>query len=100
MKPVNAQQKADLTSNGQGGGGQALAAERQHASIHHRGNAPGIQRHERAARCTIGTGHDPPEVQAAMDVADIRGRHAKAAADEARANDPRHSAESVSNVMP
>jgi hypothetical protein len=42
----------------------------------------------------------PPEVQAAMDVADIRGRHAKAAVDEARANDLRHSAvERVSNVM-
>jgi hypothetical protein len=80
----------------------ALAAERRHASVHHIAdmhqafndmNAPPDAP---SAQGTV----VPPEVQAAMDTADLRGRHAKAAVDEARANDLRHSAvERVSNVM-
>jgi hypothetical protein len=80
----------------------ALAAERRHASVHHIAdmhqgfmdmNAPPDAP---SAQGTV----VPPEVQAALDTADLRGRHAKAAVDEARANDLRHSAvERVSNVM-
>jgi len=104
MKPViMAQQAADLdVKKSKAAADYALAAERKHASIHHIAemhqgfndmNAPPD------APSAPGT-VVPPEVQAAMDVADIRGRHAKAAADEARANDLRHSAvERVSNVM-
>jgi hypothetical protein len=42
----------------------------------------------------------PPEVQAMMDGANLRGMHAKAAVDEARANDLRHSAvQRINDVM-
>ena len=41
----------------------------------------------------------PPEVQAALQDADLRGMHAKAAVDEARANDLRHSAVQRINDM-
>ena len=42
----------------------------------------------------------PPEVQATMDGANLRGMHAKAAVDEARANDLRHSAvQRINDVM-
>ena len=80
----------------------ALAAERRHASVHHIAdmhagfvdmNAPPD------APSDPGTAV-PPEVQAALLQADLRGRHAKAGVDEARANDLRHSAvERVSNVL-
>jgi len=96
IKPIiMAQQQADLdVKKSKAEADYALAAERRHASVHH------IQQmHEGyntmmappdapSAQGTV----VPPEVQAALDVADIRGRHAKATVDEARANDLRHSA--------
>ncbi|HKO32273.1 MAG TPA: hypothetical protein VJY85_00865 [Candidatus Limnocylindria bacterium] len=104
IKPIiMAQQQADLdVKKSKAEADFALAAERRHASVHH------IQQmHEGyntmmappdapSAQGTV----VPPEVQAALDVADIRGRHAKATVDEARANDLRHSAvERVANVQ-
>jgi outer membrane translocation and assembly module TamA len=80
----------------------ALAAERKHASIHHIADVHGGFVDMQAPPdppSDPGT-VVPPEVQALMDGADIRGRHAKAAVDEARANDLRHSAvERINNVM-
>ena len=104
MKPViMAQQQADLAvKQSKAAADFALAAERKHATVHHIAdvhqgfvdmNAPPDAP---AAQGTV----VPPEVQAALDVADVRGRHAKAAVDEARANDLRHAAvERVSNVL-
>jgi hypothetical protein len=72
----------------------ALAKERQHAVVHHIAdvhtgwndmNAPPDPPSDPGTVV-------PPEVQAMMDGANLRGMHAKAAVDEARANDLRHSA--------
>jgi hypothetical protein len=80
----------------------ALAAERKHASIHHIADTHVMHNEMNAPPdppSDPGT-VVPPEVQAALQDADIRGRHAKAMADEARANDLRHSAvERINNVM-
>ena len=72
----------------------ALAEERKHASIHHIADVHGGFNEMMAPPdppSDPGT-VVPPEIQAALGVADVRGRHAKAAADEARADDLRQSA--------
>ena len=80
----------------------ALAAERKHASIHHIAETHGMHNEMMAPPdppSDPGT-VVPPEVQAALNDADIRGRHAKAMADEARAGDLRQSAvERVNNIL-
>jgi hypothetical protein len=80
----------------------ALAKERQHAVVHHIAdvhtgwndmNAPPDPPSDPGTVV-------PPEVQAMMDGANLRGMHAKAAVDEARANDLRHSAvQRINDVM-
>ena len=83
----------------------ALAKERQHATVHHIAETHGGMFNDLSAppdppsdlRRHRGK---PPEVQAAMDGANLRGLHAKAAVDEARANDLRHSAvQRINDVM-
>jgi hypothetical protein len=80
----------------------ALAAERKHASIHHIANTH-VMHNEMMAPPDPPSAPGtvvPPEVQAALNDADIRGRHAKAMADEARAGDLRQSAvERVNNIL-
>jgi len=80
----------------------ALAKERQHATVHHIADVHGGFAEMNAPPdppSDPGT-VVPPEVQAALDDADIRGRHAKAMADEARAGDLRQSAvERVNNIL-
>jgi hypothetical protein len=72
----------------------ALAKERQHATVHHIADVHGMFADMNAPPdppSEPGT-VVPPEVQALMDVANLRGMHAKAAVDEARAGDLRQSA--------
>jgi len=72
----------------------ALAKERQHATVHHIADVHGGFAEMNAPPdppSDPGT-VVPPEVQAAMDGANLRGLHAKAAVDEARAGDLRQSA--------
>jgi outer membrane translocation and assembly module TamA len=80
----------------------ALAKERQHATVHHIADVHGGFAEMNAPPdppSDPGT-VVPPEVQAALNDADIRGRHAKAMADEARAGDLRQSAvERVNNIL-
>jgi hypothetical protein len=80
----------------------ALAAERKHASVHHIAEAHGMFNEMMAPPdppSDPGT-VVPPEIQAALGIADVRGRHAKAMADEARAGDLRQSAvERVNNIL-
>jgi hypothetical protein len=80
----------------------ALAKERQHATVHHVAETHGMFAEMNAPPdppSDPGT-VVPPEVQAALNDADIRGRHAKAMADEARAGDLRQSAvERVNNIL-
>jgi hypothetical protein len=94
---------ADITATtAKGAADFALAAERKHATVHHIAdvhsgfvdmNAPPDPPSDPGTVV-------PPEVQAMMDGANLRGMHAKAAVDEARANDLRHSAvERINNVM-
>ena len=69
--------------------------ERQHATVSHIADVhQGLCRHGRCRRTRLPDPGIvvPPAVQGAMDGATIRGMHAKAAVDEARANDLRHSA--------
>ena len=80
----------------------ALAKERQHATVSHIADV-----HQGFVDMTAPPDPPadpgivvPPAVQGAMDGATIRGMHAKAAVDEARANDLRHSAvERINNVL-
>ena len=80
----------------------ALAKERQHATVSHIADV-----HQGFVDMTAPPDPSadpgtvvPPAVQGAMDGATIRGMHAKAAVDEARANDLRHSAvERINNVL-
>ena len=79
----------------------ALAKERQHATVHHIAETHGMFNDLSAPSdppSDPGT-VVPPEVQAAMDGANLRGLHAKAQVDEARANDLRHSAVQRINDM-
>jgi hypothetical protein len=80
----------------------ALAKERQHAVVHHIADVHGMFNDMNAPPdppSDPGT-VVPPEVQAMMDGANLRGMHAKAAVDEARANDLRHSAvQRINDVM-
>jgi hypothetical protein len=95
--------QADTTAtNAKASADFALAAERRHATVHHIADVHGMFNDMNAPPdppSDPGT-VVPPEVQAMMDGADIRGRHAKAAVDEARANDLRHSAvQRINDVM-
>jgi hypothetical protein len=80
----------------------ALAGERTHATLHHIAETHSLFTDMNAPPdppSDPGT-VVPPEVQAATDAANLRGLHAKAAVDEARANDLRHSAvERIGNLM-
>jgi hypothetical protein len=80
----------------------ALAKERQHATVHHVAETHGMFAEMNAPPdppSDPGT-VVPPEVQAAMDGATLRGLHAKATDDEARAGDLRQSAvERVNNIL-
>ena len=79
----------------------ALAKERTHATISHIANTHTMFNDLSAPPdppSDPGT-VVPPEVQAAMDGANLRGLHAKAQVDEARANDLRHSAVQRINDM-
>jgi hypothetical protein len=95
--------EADTTAtNAKAAADFALAKERQHAVVHHIAdvhtgwndmNAPPDPPSDPGTVV-------PPEVQAMMDGANLRGLHAKAAVDEARANDLRHSAvQRINDVM-
>jgi hypothetical protein len=87
--------QADITAQqGKAAADFALAAERKHASIHHIANTH-VMHNEMMAPPDPPSDPGtvvPPEVQAAMDGANLRGLHAKAMADEARADDLRQSA--------
>lgn len=100
---AKAKATADITATqAKGAADFALAAERKHATVHHIAdvhtgfmdmNAPPDPPSDPGTVV-------PPEVQAMMDGANLRGMHAKAAVDEARANDLRHSAvQRINDVM-
>jgi hypothetical protein len=100
-----AQQKASAdiaATQGKAAADFALAKERQHATVSHIADVHGMFQDLSAPPdppSDPGT-VVPPEVQAMMDGADLRGMHAKAAVDEARANDLRHSAvQRINDVM-
>ena len=95
--------QADTTAtNAKAAADFALAKERQHAVVHHIADVHGMFNDMNAPPdppSDPGT-VVPPEVQAMMDGANLRGMHAKAAVDEARANDLRHSAvQRINDVM-
>jgi hypothetical protein len=95
--------EADTTAtNAKASADFALAAERRHATVHHIADVHGMFNDLNAPPdppSDPGT-VVPPEVQAMMDGANLRGMHAKAAVDEARANDLRHSAvQRINDVM-
>jgi hypothetical protein len=95
--------QADVTATqGKAAADFALAAERKHATVHHIADVHGMFADMNAPPdppSDPGT-VVPPEVQAMMDGANLRGMHAKAAVDEARANDLRHSAvQRINDVM-
>ena len=95
QKMVADKAQADITAQqGKAAADFALAKERQHAVVHHIAdvytgwndmNAPPDPPSDPGTVV-------PPEVQAMMDGATLRGLHAKAAVDEARAGDLRQSA--------
>jgi hypothetical protein len=100
---MQAKAQADITAQqGKAAADFALAKERQHATVHHIAdvhtgwndmNAPPDPPSDPGTVV-------PPEIQAMMDGANLRGMHAKAAVDEARANDLRHSAvQRINDVM-
>ena len=99
-----AQQKAQAdtaATQAKAAADNALAKERTHATISHIANTHTMFNDLSAPPdppSDPGT-VVPPEVQAAMDGANLRGMHAKAAVDEARANDLRHSAVQRINDM-
>lgn len=100
---AKAKATADISAQqGKAAADFALAAERKHASVHHIAETHGMFNDMNAPPdppSDPGT-VVPPEVQAMMDGANLRGLHAKAAVDEARANDLRHSAvERINNVL-
>jgi hypothetical protein len=86
---------ADIeATQGKAAADNALALERRHATVHHIAETHGMFDERNAPPdppSDPGT-VVPPEVQAAMDGANLRGLHAKAAVDEARAGDLRQSA--------
>ena len=103
QKMVADKAQADITAQqGKAAADFALAAERKHATVHHIAEAHTMFNDMNAPPdppSDPGT-VVPPEVQAALNDADIRGRHAKAMADEARAGDLRQSAvERVNNIL-
>ena len=100
-----AQQKAQAdtaATQAKAAADNALAKERTHATISHIANTHTMFNDLSAPPdppSDPGT-VVPPEVQALMDGANLRGMHAKAAVDEARANDLRHSAvQRINDVM-
>jgi hypothetical protein len=103
QKMVADKAQADITAQqGKAAADFALAKERQHAVVHHIADVHGMFNDMNAPPdppSDPGT-VVPPEVQAMMDGANLRGMHAKAAVDEARANDLRHSAvQRINDVM-
>jgi galactitol-specific phosphotransferase system IIB component len=100
-----AQQKASAdiaATQGKAAADFALAKERQHATVSHIADVhQGFMDLSAPPDPPSDPGTVvPPEVQALMDGANLRGMHAKAAVDEARANDLRHSAvQRINDVM-
>ena len=100
-----AQQKASAdiaATQGKAAADFALAKERQHATVSHIADVhQGFMDLSAPPDPPSDPGTVvPPEVQAMMDGASLRGLHAKAAVDEARANDLRHSAvQRINDVM-
>jgi 3,4-dihydroxy-2-butanone 4-phosphate synthase len=103
QKMVADKARADITAQqGKAAADFALAKERRHATVHHIADVHGMFADLNAPPdppSDPGT-VVPPEVRAMMDGANLRGMHAKAAVDEARANDLRHSAvQRINDVM-